>query len=133
LRGEYQSFLQDVDVWGEEGGGVFRILLYLQDSSSLKIVKGSHLEPVALDKDEHCEPDDDSRVMSVSVEEGDIAVMDVRTSHCGSPEHVFQSEEFTVNPRAMVATTLGMVDGRLTDAMEAGNARRLMDWQERHR
>ena len=132
LRGEYQSFLDKETIWGAEGGGVFRLLLYLQKSSSLRIIEGSHLVPVSLEEDRHCEPEDDTGVVTVSVNEGDVAVMDIRTSHRGSPEHVFQSENFTSNPRALVATTLGIADGGLTNAMEQGNARRLKDWQERN-
>jgi len=134
LRDGFQSYLGNQDIcWGDNGGGVYKILLFLQSGSGLKVVKGSHLLPTSLENDTYSEPDDDdSLVKSVPVEAGDIIVMDIRTSHRGSPEKVFQCEDYVNHPRILISTVLGCNDSELTKAMEIGNFHRLIDWMERN-
>jgi hypothetical protein len=62
--------------------------MYLQDGTSLKIVRGSHRVPVSLENDEYAEPSDKADVVNVSFKAGDVAVMDICTSHRGSTEDV---------------------------------------------
>src|SRR5262245_58016729 len=40
LRGKYAPYLNGVDFWDCECAGVFKLLMYLQDGTSLKIVRG---------------------------------------------------------------------------------------------
>jgi hypothetical protein len=133
LRGKYEHFLKGVDIWGGECAGVYKLLMYLQDGTSLKIVRGSHRMPVSLEKDEYVEPDDNADVIDVSFKAGDVVVMDIRTSHRGSTEEVFLSGAYDKDPKILVSTVLGVDGGKLTNAMEFGNAQRLMDWQNRYR
>jgi hypothetical protein len=89
--------------------------------------------PVSLENDEYAEPGDNADVVEVSFKAGDVAVMDIRTSHRGSTEEIFLSGAYDDYPKILVSTALGVDGGKLTDAMEFGNARRLMDWRDRYR
>src|SRR5262249_6755072 len=89
LRGKYAPYLNGLDIWDCECAGVYKLLMYLQEGASLKIVRGSHRVPVSLGSDEHAEPSDNDDVVEVSFKEGDVVVMDIRTSHRGSTEEVF--------------------------------------------
>jgi hypothetical protein len=89
--------------------------------------------PVSLEKDEYAEPSDNADVVEVSFEAGDVVVMDIRTSHRGSTEEVFLSGAYDDHPKILISTAVGSDGGKLTDAMEFGNARRLLDWQDRYR
>jgi hypothetical protein len=133
LRGKYEPYLNGVDIWGSECAGVYKLLMYLQDGTSLKIVRGSHRVPLSLKNDEYAEPAANADVVNVSVKAGDVLVMDIRTSHRGSTEEVFLSGAYDNNPKILVSTALGLDGGKLTEAMEFGNARRLLDWQDRYR
>src|SRR5262249_18705877 len=115
-----------------ECAGVYKLLMYLQDGTSLKIVRGSHRVPLSLENDEYAEPSANADVVDISVKAGDVVVMDIRTSHRGSTEEVFLSGAYDRDPKILVSTALGLDGGKLTGAMELGNARRLMDWRERY-
>ena len=133
LRNKFQSYIDDDSIsWEKNSAGVYKILFYLQSGSSLKVVSGSHVEKVSLENDHYSEPSDDSLVRSVPVEEGDIVITDVRTSHRGSQESIFQSEEFVKNQCILTSTALGRIDGELTNAMEIGNFYRMIDWMKRN-
>jgi len=133
LRGEYAAYLKGVDIWDCEFPGVYKLLMYLQDGRSLKIVRGSHRVPQLLESDKYAEPSNDTDVVDVSFKAGDVVVMDIRTSHRGSTEEVFLSGAYDNDPKILVSTALGVDGGKLTHAMEFGNARRLMDWQDQYR
>lgn len=133
LRGKYSTHLNSVDnIWSKQNCSVFRILLYLQDTSSLKIVKGSHLKPISLQNDDHAIPSDDDDVAVVTIKKGDIGIMDIRTTHRGATKEFFDNEYFKENKGILIATVLGEVDSKLTDNMEKGNFHRLMNWMERN-
>jgi hypothetical protein len=133
LRGKYEPYLNGVDIWDRECAGVYKLMMYLQDGTSLKIVRGSHRVPVLLEKDEYAEPGASADVRDISFKAGDVVVMDIRTSHRGSTEEVFLSGAYDDHPKILVSTALGLDGGKLTAAMEFGNARRLLDWQDRYR
>jgi len=133
LRGKYASYLNGLDIWGCECSGVYKVLMYLQDGRSLKIIRGSHRVPVPLESDDYVEPNDNNSVVDIPSKAGDVAVIDIRTSHRGSTEENFSSGAYDDNPKILVSTVLGVDGGKLTDAMEFGNARRLLDWQNRYR
>src|SRR5262249_1322391 len=133
LRGKYASYLNGVDIWDSECAGVYKLLMYLQDGASLTIVRGSHRLPRSLENDEYAEPDDNADVVNVSIKAGDVVVMDIRTSHRGSTEEVFLSGAYDDHPKILVSTALGVDGGKLTNAMEVGNAQRLRDWRDRYR
>ena len=133
LRGKYEFYLNGVDIWSGECAGVYKLLMYLQDGASLKIVRGSHRVPLSLENDEYAKPGTNADVMDVSFKAGDVVVMDIRTSHRGSTEEVFLSGAYDDDPKILVSTALGLDGAKLTNAMEFGNAHRLMDWQDRDR
>jgi hypothetical protein len=133
LRGKYAHYLNGVEIWDRECAGVYKLLMYLQDGRSLKIVRGSHRVSLSLESDQYAEPSDSAGVVDVSFKAGDVVVMDIRTSHRGSTEEVFLSGVYDNDPKILVSTALGVDGGKLTDAMEIGNARRLIDWQDRYR
>ncbi|MDZ4731671.1 MAG: glycosyltransferase family 25 protein [Xanthomonadales bacterium] len=133
LRGKFSSYLEDQEmIWGDNGGGVYKILFYLQAGSSLKVIRGSHKIPIPLDSDRSSEPDENDLVESIPVEVGDIVVMDIRMSHCGASEEVYASGKYDNDPRMLISTALGFSDQPLTRAMEKGNFHRLIDWLERN-
>lgn len=133
LRGRFSSYIDNESIcWEKNVGDGYKILLYLQSGSSLKVICGSHLLPISLENDSYSEPDDETLVESIPVEAGDIVVMDIRTSHRGSSEEVYPSEESVNNPRILISTVLGCIDSALTKEMELGNLYRMMDWMERN-
>ncbi|QCB45302.1 glycosyltransferase family 25 protein [Hydrogenophaga sp. PAMC20947] len=133
LRGKFRHHLGDESTyWNTDDGGVYKALLYLQKGASLKVIEGSHLEQTSLNSDSFSEPTDEARVREIPVEAGDTVIMDIRVSHRGSPEVLFQPSEPVLPPRILISTVSGCVDGKLTKAMEIGNFHRLVDWMERH-
>ncbi len=132
LRGRFSQYLDEGSIWGEQGGGVYKLLLYLQPGSGLKLVRGSHLEPVSLDADIFSEPRDLRRVDSPEIAIGDVVVMDIRMSHRGASEEQYLSGLYDDNPRILISTAVGVTSKPLTRAMEIGNFHRLQDWMERN-
>jgi GR25 family glycosyltransferase involved in LPS biosynthesis len=133
LRGKFSSYLQDGEIcWGENGGGVYKVLFYLQSGSSLKVIRGSHQVPIPLQDDHSSEPDADAPVEAIPVTAGDIVIMDIRMSHRGASEEVYASGKYDNDPRMLISTAMGAVDRPLTRAMEVGNFQRLVDWMERN-
>jgi GR25 family glycosyltransferase involved in LPS biosynthesis len=132
LRGKYSHYLDNSLSWTVDEGGVYKAILYLNDTDSLKVVRGSHLKPVLLDNDHYAEPGEDAEVASISVYAGDVVVMDLRCAHRGSDEAAYASGQWDEDPRILVSTVLGGTDRRLTKAMEIGNFFRLQDWLDRH-
>ncbi|MBL4820900.1 MAG: phytanoyl-CoA dioxygenase family protein [Gammaproteobacteria bacterium] len=129
LRGPYASFLEPDVIWNPLGE-VFRILMYLQDSSSLKFIPGSHLEPISLNSDDHAIPNDESKITPVPVRAGDLVIMDVRTTHRGAEEKGFKPTN--TDHSMLVATALGADESVLSDQLEIGNSYRLRDWMKRN-
>ncbi len=133
LRGRFSQYLDESALrWDEHGAGVYKALLYLQKGSSLRIVRGSHLEPGSLEDDRHSEPNDPDRVAIVAVEAGDVVIMDIRCSHCGADESAYIDGQWDEEPRMLVSTALGDQNHPLTRAMEIGNFYRLLDWVDRN-
>lgn len=128
LRGKYRQFLDPRQVWGPQGGGVYKAILYLNDTSSLKVIKGSHLRPISLESDLAAEPVPGEEVMPVDVKAGDVVVIDLRCRHRGADEAAYASGQWDENPRILVSTVFGSTRRELTRAMEVGNFFRLMDW-----
>lgn len=132
LRGKYQHHLNADLCWGPGGGGVYKALVYLQAGKSLKIVPGAHLVPISLDSDSASEPADASLVQSISVEAGDVILMDIRLPHCGSSEEELSRSAYLGTKKILLSTVLGAHHRSLTTAMEIGNFERLQDWEAAH-
>lgn len=131
LRGKYQIYLKGVPVWSPSrgaGGGVYKALLYLNDSDSLKVIKGSHHKPLSLAGDDHAVPAEDAEVTPISVFAGDVVLLDLRCCHRGAEEAAYASGQWDDDPRILVSTVFGDPERPLTRAMEIGNSARLKDW-----
>lgn len=133
LRGKYQPHLTPEICWGPNGGGVYKVLLYLQPGLSLRVLPGAHTRPVALDDDRKSAPRDPTDPVAVNVNAGGIVLMDIRLPHRGSSEAELSNEEFVRNPKILLSTVLGAHEKPLTRAMEQGNFERLCDWDAAHK
>jgi len=133
LRGRFRHHLDGLDVWNPAHGGVFKVLAYLNDTDSLKVVRGSHLQAIDLASDASAVPADDAQVAALGIKAGDVVVMDIRCVHRGADEETYQSGKWDRDPRILVSTVLGGGDRALTRRLEAGNFERLLDWQDRWR
>ncbi len=132
LRGQYKTYLDGVLDWEADGGGVYKVLLYLQDSASLKYIEASHTIPVSLDSDHSAEPAENSVIKTAKANAGDVVIMDIRCSHRGASDAAYADGQWDENPRILVSTVLGGVARKLTGAMERGNFHRLSDWMNLH-
>ena len=132
LRGKYQRHLSQEICWGENGGGVYKVLLYLQSGSTLRVKPGAHRNPVPLDGDRWAEPTSPDEVTAVAVKAGGIVLMDIRLPHRGSTEEELAPVEFASNPKILISTVLAGVGKPLGEAMERGNLERLIDWDRAH-
>ncbi len=132
LRGRYQRHLSANICWGGAGGGVYKVLWYLQGGKSLKVVPGAHTRPIALHSDQSSQPQAPSDALSISTEAGDVILMDIRLPHRGSSEQELSGMDYRKTPKILVSTVLGAESKPLTRAMEAGNFERLHDWDMAH-
>lgn len=130
LRGSFKTHMNGSRPWDVDGGGVYKVLLYLQDGASLKTVSGSHIKPISLDDDHYSEPCENANINTIRVHAGDIVIMDIRSTHCGAEESAYASGQWDDNPRILISTMLGGIDCWLTRAMETGNFYRLMKWMD---
>jgi hypothetical protein len=134
LRGEFMQYLDANSLrWDLNGTGVFKILLYLQQGSSLKIISGSHLRSRSLDDDRHSQPCEGETISTVPVEPGDVVIMDIRCSHRGADESAYIQGQWDDNLRILVSTAIGAENHPLTHAMEKGNFARMTAWMARHK
>ena len=132
LRGRYQPHLTPEICWGSDGGGVYKVLLYLQPGSTLKVVPGAHRKPLPLDDDRKSRPGSPGEAEAVAVRAGEIVLMDIRLPHRGSSEEELDNPAFAANPKILVSTVLAAADRPLAAAMERGNLERLLDWDAAH-
>lgn len=131
LRGRYRRHLTDHVCWGAQGGGVYKVLLYLQPGRSLKVLAGAHVRPLSLKSDAEAEPADLAAISSIEVLAGDVVVMDIRLPHRGSTDDELRQSEH-LGPKILISTVFGAIGRPLTAAMEKGNFERLLDWDARH-
>ncbi len=133
LRGEFASYLSDEICWGDAGGGVYKVLLYLQSATSLWIRPGSHLIKISLLDDSYAVPRAEESIEGVAVEAGDVVLMDIRLVHRGSSEQDIQLLERSSSPKILISSVFGGEQFPLTHAMKAGNAVRLNRWIDKYR
>lgn len=132
LRGPYQGYTDQNLIWNSLHGVLFKALLYLQRSNSLRLIAGSHLRRCRLDSDDDSTPSDEDIIDSPPVEAGDVILMDLRMSHCGSQEKAFAVDEARRHPKLLVSTVFGAIESPLTAQFESGNNVRQADWDRRH-
>ena len=131
LRGRYRHYLGEGDVCALHHGKVFKVIVYLQDSTSLQVIEGSHRIDISLTSDRSAVPSPEIPVTRVDAKKGDAVIIDVCTTHRGSEESAYESAESQKYPRILVSTVFGRVGCPFTERMEAGNAARLVDWMHR--
>jgi len=131
LRGRFSHHLEPDDNCANHHGKVIKVIMYLQRSSSLQFVPGSHRRDVPLDSDDHAIPDPDDCVIRLPVDLGDAVLIDVCTTHCGSSDEELEMMEPGDEPRVLISTVFGRKNCAFADRMEVGNAARLADWQRR--
>jgi hypothetical protein len=132
LRGEFRRHLGEGPYCPRWHGSVFKVIVYLQDSASLRIVPGSHRTDIDLENDDGAIPDNESNVVMLPVNAGDAVVIDICTTHRGSVEEAFASPNAEADPKILVSTVFGRQGAPLTDRMEQGNAMRLSHWMSTH-
>ena len=132
LRGKYARFLTPDICWGPDAAPCIKVLLYLQDGASLKVLAGSHKAPVPLTDDHACVPGDSATVQRVPVEAGDVILMDIRLVHRGSTEDETKGLDLAGNAKILISTVFGAIATPMTAAMTDGNAARLADWDRQH-
>ncbi|KAI9022375.1 hypothetical protein DFJ74DRAFT_706366 [Hyaloraphidium curvatum] len=128
LRGPFRTLLGCTDPCARWHSSAFKVLLYLQPSSSLVVVPGSHERDVDLSDDEAAVPHPDEEVVRVAVQPGDVVVLDVCCTHRGSDEDAFRPGG---EPKVLVSTVFGASGSTLADRLELGNAVRLAWWMKR--
>lgn len=131
LRGPYRRFLEPGDVCAANHGKAYKVILYLQDSASLQVVPGSHLQDVDLVDDDHAIPGSGEPVLSVPVRCGDAVVLDLCTTHRGADEAAYLGRRADAPARILVSTVFTRSACHFADRLEAGNAARLADWDRR--
>jgi hypothetical protein len=131
LRGRYRSYLGDDEVCAHHHGKAFKVILYLQDSSSLQVVPGSHRRDIDLADDEHAIPGPDDPVVTVAARAGDAVIIDLCTTHRGADEATYLSQAPGTPARILVSTVFTRAECDFADRLEAGNAARLADWSHR--
>jgi len=133
LRGAYSVHLTQEICWDTEALPCLKALLYLQDGASLQLVPGSHRHPIDLSADERVIPTGNASVVDVSVHSGDVILMDIRTIHRGASEAEMAEKGLGSDAKILISTVFGDRYSKLTQAMQVGNSKRLIDWDIRTR
>jgi hypothetical protein len=129
LRGRYRHFMEDERPCESHHGKLFKVIFYLQDSSSLHFVPGSHRLDIPLENDLLAIPADDAQVIQVQARLGDAVIIDICTTHRGSPEMAFESPHVTNHPRILISTVFGRSNCKFAECVERGNTERLSFWR----
>lgn len=128
LRGRYSKFLEDGIAWQDSERSCIKALVYLQDGASLGILPGSHLVPSPLDDSLLDSLARSQDVVWLDVKAGDTVMMDVRMLHRGSTDEEMRRPELAQAPKILFSTVFGSVSSAFTQAMQIGNAHRMVDW-----
>ena len=131
LRGKYASHLEGIDIFTSEMLSPIKALLYLQPSAALKVLPGSHLHASDLMKGDQAMEEEWEMVEELSIQSGDIILIDIRLTHAGSTEADLCDKQLDENAKILVSTVFGKNRSSLTRGMERGNMERLFDWQDR--
>lgn len=132
LREKYAGFLEGIDVFDSQALAPVKALVYLQDSTSLKVLPGSHLHATELRQGDRALTDEWDKVASVSVQAGDVIFIDIRLTHAGSQEADFANKGLDDSAKILVSTVFAQDKSPLARAMERGNQQRFFDWQDRN-
>ncbi|MDA7922538.1 phytanoyl-CoA dioxygenase family protein [Verrucomicrobiales bacterium] len=131
LREKYSSHLEGIDIFDRDALSPIKALLYLQPSSALKVLPGSHLHPSDLKKGDKAMEEEWGNVKELSIQSGDVILIDIRLTHAGSTEADLTDKQLDENAKILVSTVFGKDKSSLSRGMELGNMERLFDWQDR--
>jgi len=132
LRGDYSKHLTS-EIWGESTARpCLKALVYLQHGASLQVVTGSHRHPIDLSSDRNAVPTGDAKIEAVAAEAGDVILMDIRTIHRGSTEAEMATKILDADAKILISTVFGDRNSKLAQAMQKGNAERMIDWDVRN-
>lgn len=132
LRGAFRHHLDVSRPCERHHGKLFKVIAYLQDSRSLRIVPGSQRRDVDLIDDAAAVPPQDAEIRVIEARAGDAVIIDLCTTHRGSSEEDLQDPRVERHPRMLVSTVFGAAHCDFANRMELGNAARLAAWVERH-
>ena len=132
LRGKYKSYIYTDNLDSINEGGVYKILLYLQEGKNLKVVPKSHkiFSPLNDNSSEKFASQNDIKTLEIG--EGDVIIMDIRLQHKGATEDEMMKKELKDNAKILISTVIGESSKELTHQMMLGNAYRQADWDEKH-
>lgn len=129
LRGRFRHYVDEGNPCELHHGKLFKVIVYLQDSSSLHYVPGSHRHDISLESDHFAVPGDEVPVKQITTRSGDAVFIDICTTHRGSTEEACQSQDVSDNPRILISTVFGRSGCDFAERMELGNAERLSYWR----
>lgn len=132
LRGPYAQHLAGIDPWAPTVGPCIKVLLYLQPGKSLRIVRGSHLSPTPLDDAALERLAQSEAVDRLDLESGDVVMMDLRALHRGSTEEEMAAAAGGARSKILISTVFAPLSSPLSQAIQVGNAHRMVDWDRRH-
>lgn len=131
LREKYAAHLDGVDIFDSKALSPIKALLYLQPSSALKVVPGSHLHASDLKRGDSAMQEEWDDVQEVKIQSGDVILIDIRLTHAGSTESDLEEKSLDDNAKILVSTVFGRDKSLMARGMERGNMERLFDWQDR--
>lgn len=132
LRGPYAQHLEGIDPWAPTVGPCIKVLLYLQPGKSLRIVRGSHLSPTPLDDAALEQLAQSVTVDRLELETGDVVMMDLRALHRGSTDEEMAATAGGAQSKILMSTVFAPLSSPLSQAIQVGNAHRMVDWDRRH-
>ena len=132
LRGRYAHFLDTENCWEPTAPPCLKVLVYLQDSQSLKVIPGSHLKPIDLSSDSNVVPQNAEQVRRIKLSAGDVILMDIRLIHRGATEEQMSEMTLGVDAKILISTVFGDRSTALSQSMQIGNMQRLIDWENRN-
>jgi hypothetical protein len=132
LRGDYSKHLTNEICWESTARPCLKALVYLQDGASLQVVPGSHRHPIELSDDRNAIPTRDANIEAVKARAGDVILMDIRTIHRGATEAEMAAKSLGADAKILISTVFGDRNSKLAQAMQKGNAERMVDWDVRN-
>lgn len=132
LRGKYKSYINNDNFESINEGGVYKILLYLQEGKNLKVVPKSHkiFSPLNDNSSERFASKNDVKTLEIG--QGDVIIMDIRLQHKGASEDEMMKKELNDNGKILISTVIGESSKKLTHQMMLGNSYRQIDWDEKY-
>lgn len=133
LRGKYTRYYENKNnICRNFHGHVYKVLIYLQDQSSLKVIKNSHVKDVNLNSDQFAIPKLNDEVIDVNSKQGDVVILDICSNHAGSTDEECRKLNLLggKDTKILVSFTFGKKSSWLSNVMMVGNQARLQDWNE---